>query len=144
MEAAGREWRGIVVEYVSPLFSWPDALILYTILMHAEKGGATLYNIIVVHDYVDRSYPTAEQLEGALNRFLAAGLIAVEEARYLATELAVAEFADCTKVGLRIQRNVEAIEKKLGSLYQPELCPRVVMVDENTLQETIRRYIKEF
>lgn len=132
------------MEYVLPLFSWPDALIFYTILMHAEKGGATLYDIIVVHDYVDRSYPTAEQLEGGLNRFLAAGLIVVEEARYLATELAIAKFVDCTKVGLRIQRIVEAIEKKLGSLHQSELCPRVVLVDESTLQETIAKYIKEF
>jgi hypothetical protein len=60
---------------ISPDFVWSDAWILLAISYADQPQGAELPEIVATADGINHAIPSATELDGALNRLLAAGLI---------------------------------------------------------------------
>src|SRR4051794_4005751 len=65
-----------------------DSWILLALVYGASEQPADLQQIIKVADGINHAIPTAEELDGALNRLLAAGFVVGVAAGFLATPLA--------------------------------------------------------
>jgi hypothetical protein len=81
---------------ISPKFQSSDCWILLGIVWHHPSGPATLADIIGLADAINHSIPTVDELEGALNRLLAADYIARRDEGFIATELALDAVARVT------------------------------------------------
>ena len=80
-EAKGDAWK--------PEFEFADTWILMCILSIHEAGPCTISEIIPVADGINHAIPSLDELHGALNRLLAAGLIATRKGAYVPTDRAL-------------------------------------------------------
>jgi len=132
------------MEYLDPQFVWPDALILLAIIFNHYDNGATLRDIVSCSDYIDKSYPSSQELEEALNRLLAAGLIIVHGDKYDVTEAVYSQYQQNQPAGHSARKQVEAVELILSSVPQPQSCPKNIVIEESVLQAAIAEYIASF
>ena len=125
-----------------------DSLILLTLLLCDRKVGGDLEHIIGVVDYVDRSIPSLEQVHGALNRLVSAGLVKARRGRYLVTEKATRMFAKVKAVCKSGTR------RQLHHLQRIMDCPCCgvelkkvrwrIIISEAERQEAYKQYINRF
>jgi hypothetical protein len=66
---------------IDPAYAPTDG-VLFLALWWGGGRAAMLKDVIHLYDFVDRSIPTAAELDGGLNRLLAAGLIAERDGRF--------------------------------------------------------------
>jgi hypothetical protein len=122
-----------------------DTCILLAILLYHGKDGSDLEDIIGAVDYIDRSYPTLEEMHGALNRLVAGGLVKTRRGLYLATDKAAGIFA---KVKACCRRGVRSQVRGLDGILDCPCCGVTlkkvrwrIVIDDAALKEAIRQYI---
>ena len=71
---------------IKAIWQREDAWILMCMFLGCGPDGCDLERIVGVADYIDRSYPTVEQLNGALNRLAAGRLITSRKGRFFVTK----------------------------------------------------------
>ena len=69
-------------------FTWSDAWLLFSIVLAAGDGAATLTNTIAAGDWVNHAIFTTRELQGGLARLLAGGFISENEVGFLPSEAA--------------------------------------------------------
>ncbi len=67
--------------HIGPEFG-PYDNVLFLALWWTAGRDCTLADVIGLCDWIDRSTPTAEQLDRGLNRMLAAGLVGERRSRF--------------------------------------------------------------
>jgi len=92
-----------------------DSTILLAILLYHGKEGSDLTDIMASVDYIDRSYPTLEEMHGALNRLVSGGLVKTRRGHYVATEKAAGIFA---KVKTNCRRGVRSQVRGLERILE--------------------------
>lgn len=74
---------------ISPKFESSDCWILLSIVYHHAAGASRMADILPIADWINHAIPTAEELDGALNRLLAAEYITRVGDAFAATEVAL-------------------------------------------------------
>ena len=132
---------------ISSCWVYTDALILMSIRMGCGSKGGGLPRIMGATDYIDRSYPTLEQLNDALNRLNAARLIYCRRGKFSVSPQAEELFAKAASVGRR------ALRSRLHNLERILDCPicgvqlkkvrRRFDFAEAELKQAIQDYLKK-
>ena len=76
----------------------PHDGVLFLALWWGGGRAATLKDVVHLYDFVDRSIPSADELDGGLNRLLAAGLVTVRD--------------DTFRVPARVRRAFDAFRRR--------------------------------
>ncbi|HYH69570.1 MAG TPA: hypothetical protein VD866_33045 [Urbifossiella sp.] len=82
---------------IATAFAPTDGVLFLALWWGGGRSG-TLKDVIHLHDFVNRSIPTADELDGGLNRLIAAGLIAERDGRF--------------RVPAKVMRAYEAFRRK--------------------------------
>jgi len=86
------------METISTEFNYTDALLLYsTAYCQKHKYRATLGQILLTTDAVNRSMPMAFELEKGFSRLMAGGYVESQEDAFLATKRGMNLFDEVTK-----------------------------------------------
>jgi len=133
-------------ERIDSSWHWQDAWILMCMIIGCGPKGCDLERIVGVADYIDRSYPTVEQLNGALNRLAAGRLITSRRGKFFVTERALALYEKAKTVRKRgTRRQMHALENMLAcpicGVRLKTVRPRF-SIDEASLKQAIRDYNK--
>lgn len=103
-------------------FSYEDALILYSI---SEKCGGTMVDILSREDCADHSTSTYKNMDMALRRFIALGLVVKKGNRYYTTERVGRDFKQQPTIVEEVKQlqhnlNARISSSELASLVLPD------------------------
>jgi hypothetical protein len=85
------------MDRINPAIVSSDTWILLALWWASREQAAGLQEILYSADGINKAIPTAEELDGALNRLLAAGLISLKGGRFQLTDLAHTTIAKVSK-----------------------------------------------
>ncbi len=128
------------MDYVPPDFVRSDAWILLALVLNHAKGGATLPEIIAVANFINHAIPTRDELEGALNRLLAANYIAVHGKRFDVTQPVMAAYDRVAKRKQSVPHRLDALQRFLASTPRLELCPKAIVITEPAMENARQGY----
>jgi hypothetical protein len=97
VQQASQSRFGALMARISPTFASSDSWILLALRWAGSERPASLPDILYSADGINKAIPTAEELDGALNRLLAAEFISQEKGGFRLTELAHATIAQVLK-----------------------------------------------
>jgi hypothetical protein len=117
--------RGHPARRVAPEFGPCDSLV-FLVLWYFGGRAAALTDILSWYDWLDRSIPTAAQLDGALNRLLAAGLVAQRRGKFSVPKKIVRAYATFRR---RRRRSRFTMAARFVDLFGPlRAVPRRVTI----------------
>ncbi len=125
---------------IDPTIGATDGLLLLALAF--TGGRLTLQDLIHTVDYLDRMVVTAEELDGGLNRLMAAGLVEHESGVFFLADEPAAEFAVFSR-GLKRSR-FEAAEQFLKSRGPLASVPRRVTVSSQEWRTALEEYRGRF
>ncbi len=133
------------MERISPAFVSSDSWILLALRWASSERPAQLQDILYSADAINHAIPTAEELDGALNRLLAAGFITREEGGFRLTDLAHVTIAKVT----RKRREILDLWEDLSRLLACPCCGpnlrsvrRRVTITKPDVKKAYNAYVK--
>ncbi len=127
-------------------FDLTDCIILLAILYAGggSPNGAVLHQIIAANDYIEKGIPSVKELEQAVNRLAAAGLVRVEKERFFLTPLSVDTIVTPANRGKSTFDQVERVRSALSMTKLPvcKLPPWKLAPEEH--ERAYQRYYQSF
>lgn len=127
---------------IDPAFARTDGVLFLALWWGGGRAG-TLKDVIHLYDFVDRSIPTADELDGGLNRLLAAGLITERDGRFSVPAKVVRAY-DAFRRRRRRDRFTMADEfvRAAGPLEAVPRRVRVTPADQERAYEEYRQWFE--
>jgi hypothetical protein len=131
---------------LSPAFESADTWILLALIYGGGLGapGATLRDLLSAADYLNHAIPTRLELDGALNRLLAAGCLRGADGRYQVTPAVAAYYQGVSRPGRQTRRDWDDMEKFIAGLPPLQACPRRVTIGEDEYAVALADYLMSF
>ena len=125
-------------------FSYNDALILYSI--RARHRGRTVADILDAEDMINRDRSTWEEMDLALRRFLALGLISQHNGRFYPTNLLLERYRGDKKQARYVHELVTQLQEQLNATMDMQAISNIslpgLVLDEAGYQRAVRIHSK--
>jgi hypothetical protein len=131
-----------MVRHIDPKFGWYDAVLFLVLWWPPSRRYGALTDIVGWCDWLDRSYPTAEELDGGLNRLLAAGLIQQSRDRFYVPAKVWRQYNEFRR---RRRRNRFVMAREFVESAGPlATVPRRITIRHPDLQKAIEEFHRRF
>ena len=125
-------------------FERKDSWILLSVAQARHDGPPKLDNVIWVADGINKDIPTREEIEGAINRLLSAGLVRVAGYYFFVTELG-SNILEQARSGAKSIFDVwNMLEKRLGTTEFPEVPHAPWHLSESDFERAYESYRSNF
>jgi len=122
-------------------FQSSDAWIFLS-LSKADEG-TTLRSLVATADWINHAIPTAAEIEGAVNRLSAAGLVKFEGQNFFLTETGKALYEDFHNSKGSMLTIWKKLENHLNQTEFPVLGVRVFKLASDQLTTAIEHYLNK-
>lgn len=120
----------------------PDDSVVFLAMCWAGGGPFPLLGLIAVYDWVNHAIPSREELEGALNRLVAAGLVAYDADKFSVPQAAYEAFHAYRR---RVRKGRFVVAEAFIRRHSPaEVAPRQIILSEHEYSAAIAEYQRWF
>jgi hypothetical protein len=102
-------------------FQRSDAWIFVSMAFYQGEVGTSLRDLIATADYINHAIPNDDEIEGAINRLSAAGLVTVEDDHFYLTADARLLLSELRTKRTTLLQAWELVEERLQSAEFPML-----------------------
>ena len=122
------------------VFNFSDTLTFFSIGYECHHEGiATLAGILLATDAINRSTPSREELEGALNKLLASGYIAMSNKDYLLTPRGKAIYYGTTRTPeMTVFDQIHEVQRKLSKKSPLAESLNAIIITERQFRNAIK------
>jgi len=109
-----------------------------------DEAGSTLRDIIATADWINHAIPTKQEIEGAINRLSVAGLVKVEDDKFMLTSEGKTIYEKMVGQHRQLLKIWPKLEKYLNTTDFPTLRVKTFKLKRGQLERVYKNYIQDF
>ena len=128
--------------HVMSKFEPSDAWMFLSVAYSAQDGPATLEDFYAAADHINCAIPTHDEIQGGINRLATAGLLQVQDDRFILTEVGRKIFEGVSRQTPYPRMQPELVEQQLRSVKLTDAAHPYWELSAETSDAAFARYSK--
>ena len=125
-------------------FQRTDPWIFLAIARETEGEWVSLEDLIRVADYINHAIPSHEEIEGAVNRFLAAGLVNIDVDKFCLTSAGAALYRRVREKSNNMLKQWEIMAEYIKEIEFEKVDVAWWKLDPDEKEKAYQQYSKKF